>query len=95
MGKDLMDDAELLAEKLDHAIDLLKVENGKIRDEKKHEKEFIEHRISSLECNHSDHEDRIRILQEEVTMYKTRALLVSGAAGLVALLALVKAFLVN
>lgn len=82
------------ADKLTQAIRDLTAENGKIRVDQKHEKEFIEHRISSLECCHEDHEQRIRLLTSEVAAYKTRATLVSVGAAVVSLLALLRAFLV-
>ena len=57
--------------------------------------ELIEHRLKELERCEKDHEERIRVLTEEITGHKTRTFLISLAAGLVALLALVKAFVIN
>ena len=75
---------ELIAEQLRHAIDLLKAENN-----------MLNLRVTALETARADHETRIRNLNDEVTSFKVRSGLVSGGSSVMAVIALVKAFLIG
>lgn len=95
MGSDLdVEDleAQLIAAKLEHAIDLIRNEIDAIRALQVHHKDFTDHRLGQLENNVKDHETRIRAATDGVTQFKTYNTLASGGSGLMSLLALIKSF---
>jgi len=82
---------ELTAE-LRHMVSLLKAEVNKLEVELGHEHEMVEHRLVQLEKREEDHETRIRSATEGVTQFKMWTGLASGGSGIMALVALIKAF---
>ena len=81
--------AELIAERLTHAIDLLRAELNLTRASQDQEFELIRHRLCDLEKAREDHETRIREAASGVTAFKVTSGLASGGS----LIALLKAFL--
>jgi hypothetical protein len=88
-----MTDAELVAEQLRHIIDNLKADLRFVQAEQQHQKELSEARLKTLESASSDHEARIRSLQDGVTSFKSWQSFISGGSGIAALAALIKSFL--
>jgi hypothetical protein len=84
-------ETDLIVTKLSHAIDLLHNENAKLKEEKDHEQKLFEHRLKLLEVAKDDHETRIRSTQDGVTNFKVRSGLANTGAGMVSLLALLRA----
>jgi hypothetical protein len=87
-----MDENEMLAEQLKHAMTLLRVEINALRVELEHQRQFSEHRLSQLERVRDDHEERLRGVGDGVTQFKVWAGLASGGSGLVSVAALIKAW---
>ena len=84
---------ELLEEKLTHTIDLLRGEIAALRTEQKHQKELFAEQIARLEREAEDHEQRIRNATEGVTQFKQWSGLAAGGSSIMAMIALIKAFL--
>ncbi len=84
--------AELMAEKLVHAMDMMRAEIAALRAEQGHQRELFDHRIAQLEDAAKDHEQRLRSNTEGVTQFRQWAGLASGGSAIVSVIALVKAF---
>jgi len=87
------EEAQLIAERLGRAIDLLRAELGALRSEVAHNSSFSSHRLDSLEKIAADHETRLRSATDGVTQFKVFSGLASGGSGLMSLIALLKAYL--
>ena len=85
---------DLITTQLKHTIDLLKFEIESLRSDLKHHQELNIHRLTELESCSKDFEQRIRTLTDDVTTNKTRSNLVSGGAGFMSLVALLRSFFV-
>jgi hypothetical protein len=83
----------LLAEQLRHANSLLKAELAGLRHELEHMRSFNQHRLDDLEKQVSDHEGRLRAATDGVTQFKMWSGLANGGSGILALAALLKAYL--
>jgi peptidoglycan hydrolase CwlO-like protein len=81
--------ASLIAEKLSHTIDLLRVEQTNTQKELEHYKDLANHRLAELEEARKDFEARIRALQESSTQFKFLMTLGAGG-GLLSIIALIK-----
>jgi hypothetical protein len=81
--------AALIAEKLSHTIDLLRMEQRNTQKELEHYKELSSHRLQELEEARKDHEDRLRSLEESSTQFKFLVSLGAGG-GLLSIIALIK-----
>jgi hypothetical protein len=86
---------DLLAEQLRHMIDLLKADIETLERERTHDREIYDRRLQQLENDRQDHENRIRNLQDSSTTFKVWTGLTSGGSGIMALAALVKAWLLG
>lgn len=85
-------EAELIAEKLGRTIDLLRAEINALRAAQVHDRELIDRRLSYLESQASDHEQRLRITGDGVTQFKVWSGLTSGGSGLLSLAAFLRTF---
>jgi hypothetical protein len=85
--------AELIAEQLRHAIDLLRAELELMRQAQDHDREMARQRLKALEEEARDHENRIRTATDGVTQFKMWSGLASGGSWLVSLAALLRAWL--
>ena len=85
-------DADLIAEQLRHAIDLLRAELQAVKAEQAHAAAMTNHRLAQLEADALDHEGRLRMLTDGVTQFKVWFGLASGTSGLVSLVALIRAW---
>ena len=80
---------DLIAEQLRHALDLLRAENATIRSQLSYDREFMSHRLNSLEAKSCDQETRIRNATDGVTSFKTWSALVGGFSTILAILAFI------
>jgi len=83
-------EAALITAQLRHTVDLLRMENEKLRTELNHHRELSNHRLEALEKQHGDQESRLRSVQDSATQFKMLAGLATGG-GLLSLIALLKA----
>lgn len=81
--------AQLVAAQLRHTVDLLKADNERLRTMLEHQKEIYDHRLKEAETCISDHESRIRTLQDSATQFKVLAGLATGG-GLLSVITLVQ-----
>jgi hypothetical protein len=86
-------EAQLIAAQLRHAIDLMQADLNAVKAEQSHVKEMADHRLGQLEKSRDDHEERIRLLQDGVTGFKTWSHLANGGSSLMSIIALIKSFL--
>ena len=84
--------ASLIAEQLHHAIDLLRADISRIETAQKHSDQLSDQRLSSLERQVADFENRIRSLQESATQFKLLSSLAIGG-GLLSLINLVRSIM--
>jgi len=84
--------AQLIAERQKHIIDLLRADLNLTRSNQEHEFELIRHRLNELESSTKDQEQRIRTVTDGVTSYKVTSGLASGWSSIMSIIALVKAF---
>jgi len=71
MSEEIFDSqAALVTEQLSHTIDLLQADIERIRTVKEHADQLANHRLTSLERQVTDFEQRIRSLQESATQFK-------------------------
>lgn len=82
--------AELVAEKLRHTLDLIKAENDALRTELSHQRELNNHRLTALETQGRDFENRIRSLQDSATTFKTWSGLANGGSSILAITAFIR-----
>ena len=73
--------AELVAEQLRHAIDLLRAEIETLQREQAHQRALIEQRLAALESASNDHEGRLRSVTDGVTSFKVWSGLASGGSA--------------
>ena len=85
--------AALMAETLQHTVDLITARADKLEAELKHQTEMTSLRLASLEKCSDDHEQRIRSTTDGVTQFKTWAGLAAGGSSILAIISFVKAFL--
>ncbi len=85
--------AQLIAEQLRHANSLVKAEMEALRAELGHYRELTNLRLNELESARLDHENRLRTATDGVTQFKLWAGLANGGAGLISIVAMLKAFL--
>ena len=83
---------EIVAVRLQHAIDLLRAEIKALAAEIRHTNELYGHRITQLEKSAQDHETRLRQVQDTATQFKVLAGLATGG-GLLSVIALLKALI--
>jgi hypothetical protein len=90
-----MEDAEvsLIAEQMKHANSLIKSDVESLRQELAHYRELTTLRLTDLEAARSDHETRLRGVSDGITQFKVYTGLLNGGSSLLALLALLKAYL--
>lgn len=93
----MSDNPELIAERLLHAIDLLRSEMREKQLSAENElqllklnQEHFNHRIEQLEETDKDHESRIRGASEGVTQFRVW----SGGAGIMSVVAFIKSIFV-
>ena len=84
--------AELIAEQLTHAIDLLRADMANNATQQQHDTRMADHRLNKLEQCEKDHETRIRQIQDGVTQFRVLARLATGG-GLLSLIALLRLIL--
>ena len=95
MGFEIDDEdlsGQLVAAKLQHTIDLIRNEIEAVKTLQLHYKEFTDHRLSQLEDEVKDHEQRLRAATDGVTQFKTFHTLASGGSSFLSFLALIKSF---
>lgn len=83
----------LLKEQFTHMLDLMQGKLTQLEEQQKHDREFNAHRLDQLEEDTKDHETRLRSNTEGVTQFKLFSGLASGGSGILAVIALLKAFL--
>jgi len=84
--------AELVAEQLRHALDLMRAELEAVRAQASHDRTLADHRLRALEEARGDHETRLRQATDGVTRFQVWSGLASGGSSIMALVALLKAF---
>ncbi len=87
--------AALITEQLRHANDLLRAELEALRGELGHYRQLTDLRLGELEAARGDHETRLRAATDGVTQFKLWSGLANGGAGVLSLLAFLKAMLVK
>ncbi|HEC61425.1 MAG TPA: hypothetical protein ENI27_04145 [bacterium] len=85
-------EAALIAAKLKHVIDLLRMDIKGLRADMNHRDELYGFRVVELEKAREDHEDRIREATKGVTQFKVWSGFSTGG-GVMGLLALLKSWL--
>jgi hypothetical protein len=83
----------LIAEQLRHAHSLLKADVDGLRQELAHYRELTNLRLGDLEEVRGDHEARLRSAADGITQFKVYMGLLNGGSTLLALLAMLKAYL--
>jgi hypothetical protein len=86
------DQAELVAERLGRAVDLLRAEIAELRAAQAHDRELCDQRLGALEHQGEDHEARLRTATDGVTQFKVWSGLASGGSGLLSLAAFLRSF---
>ena len=86
--------AQLIAEQLKHAVNLLKADIEAMRQTQDHQKAFTDHRLRTLEEQYRDHEQRIRAATDGVTQFKVWSGLAAGGSWIVSVFALIKSWFV-
>jgi hypothetical protein len=84
---------ELIAEQLRHALDMIRFDIAALQKQADHDRQFMEHRIKSLESLLSDQETRIRSATDGVTTFKTWSGLAAGGSSILAIIAFIKSVL--
>lgn len=84
---------DLLAEQVSHAVDLLRGDIGEVRRSQQHLQTMLEARLSGVEKQLADQEQRLRSAAEGVTQFKLLAGLAGGGSGLISLAALIRTFM--
>jgi hypothetical protein len=84
--------AALLAEQLNHAIDLLKADLATLETQLTYISSLMEKQLSDLEQQSADHEQRLRSVTDGVTQLKVYSSLFSGSSSILSLAALIKSF---
>ncbi len=84
--------AALLAEQLNHAIDLLKADLAALETQLSHSTRLAEQQFREMERLTADHEQRLRAVSDGVTQLKVFASLASGSSSILSVAALIKSF---
>ncbi len=84
--------AALLAEQLNHAIDLLQADLAALETALAHSTRLAEQQLADLERMAADHEQRLRAVSDGVTQLKVYSSLVSGSSSILSVAALIKSF---
>jgi len=84
--------AALLAEQINHAIDLLKADLAALETRLEHTTRLAEQQLADLELISADHEQRLRTVSDGVTQLKVYSSLMSGSSSVLSIAALVKSF---
>jgi DNA repair exonuclease SbcCD ATPase subunit len=87
-----MTDELMIAEKLSHAIDLLRFELQALRTQLEYANQLTANRLDNLETSRRDHEARLRQVQDAAIQFKLLAGLATGG-GLLSVIALLKALI--
>ncbi len=87
--------AELISEQMRHANALLQADLEGLRGELVHFRELTGLRLTELESARVDHENRLRSAADGITQFKVYSGLLNGASSLLALLALLKAYILG
>lgn len=85
--------AELIAERLQRAVDLMTARMDRIEAEAAHRSEMVEIRLAALERCRDDHETRLRAVSDGVTQFKVWSGLTSGGSALMAAAAFIRTIL--
>lgn len=85
--------AALIAEQMRHAHSLLSADVEGLRQELAHYRELTNLRLGELESARGDHEARLRSAADGITQFKVFTGLLNGGSSLLALLAILKAYL--
>ena len=80
--------ADLIAEQLHHAIDLLRHDIDLVRMQQIHDQRLNDNRLAALERWQIDGENRIRNLTDSATQFKLLASLATGG-GLLSIISLI------
>jgi hypothetical protein len=83
----------LIAEQMKHAHSLLKADVDSLHQELAHYRELTNLRLGALETARGDHEARLRGAADGITQFKVYMGLLNGGTSLMALLAMLKAYL--
>ena len=84
---------QLLAEQMQHALDLMKAEIRAIKADQQHQHDFSSHRLTALEGEIHDHEKRLRTATTGVTEFKTWTGLTSGVSSIMSIFAFIRSIL--
>ena len=84
--------ATLLGEQLRHAITLFKSDLDANKAAQCYYRDLSDTRLKSLETTANDHETRLRSATDGVTQFKTLHTLLTGASGIIAIIALIRSF---
>lgn len=87
------DTSKLIAEQMQHALDLVQAEVNTLRTQQEHAQEMACHRLHALEKISEDHEQRLRRATAGVTEFRLWSGLSSGASSVMAVIAFVRSFL--
>jgi len=87
-----MNQEVLLAEQINHTIDLLRFEFKSLRTQLEHSDRLAARRLEALESSQRDQEMRLRQVQDAAVQFKVLAGLATGG-GLISVFALLKALL--
>jgi len=79
----------LIAEQLRHNFDLIRAEINQIKTDSYHQDQIDAVRLVRIEQIQSDHETRLRLLQESSTQFKVLASLATGG-GLLSVISLLR-----
>ena len=88
-------ESQLIAQQLKHTVDLLRFEIDNLKTTQAHAKEISDHRFNELEQCTSDHEQRIRTIQDDVTRSKSIYNLASGGSTFMSIIALLRSFFIT
>ena len=82
--------AELIAEQIRHALDMLRTEISALRKDIAHVTELSNHRLVSLEKCQEDMESRLRAATDGVTQFKVWSGLSNGFSSLLSIAAFIR-----
>ncbi|MDD5371472.1 MAG: hypothetical protein PHQ40_20530 [Anaerolineaceae bacterium] len=85
----------LIAEQMKHAHSLLRSDLEALHSDMKHYRELTNLRLGDLEAVQRDHEARLRSASDGITQFKVYTGLANAGASLLALLALLKAYILG
>jgi hypothetical protein len=88
-------EVQLIAEQLNHAVDLLRADIATLRTDLAHDRKLSAYRLDLLEGQTKDHENRLRAATEGVTQFKVFSGLSNGGSMIMAAAALVRSFFIT